>query len=85
MILSVQLSTEEEIFLEQTARLLGCSKSDLARQAIQELCQKLNKEADSPYSSGEELFGMGKLADASSDPMTKQIWEKLRAPHGYVG
>ena len=81
MILSVQLSIEEVIFLEQNARLLGRSKSDLARQAIQELCQKLNKEADSPYNSGEELFGMGKLADVPSDPMKKQVWQKLRTKY----
>jgi len=85
MTLSVRLSPEEEILLEQTAQQLGRSKSDLARQAVHELCQKLIREVSSPYSLGEDLFGAGKLADAPSDPMKKQIWEKLRAKHGYVG
>ena len=78
MVLSIQLSPEEEIFLEQTAQVLGRSKSDLVREAIHELCQKLNKDVGSPYNSGENLFGMGKLADVPSDPMKKQVWEKLR-------
>jgi hypothetical protein len=79
MVLSIQLSPEEEIFLEQTAQVLGRSKSDLVREAIHELCQKLNKEVGLTIdNSGENLFGMGRLADVPSDPMKKQVWEKLR-------
>lgn len=85
MTLSVRLSPEEENLLENTARQLGRSKSDLARQAVYELCQKLARDAQSPYSLGEELFGAGKLADAPADPLKKQVWEKLRAKHGYMG
>ncbi len=85
MTLSVQLSPEEENLLEQTAQQLGRSKSDLARQAVYELCQKLAREKQSPYGLGEDLFGAGKLASTPSDPLKKQIWEKLRAKHGHVG
>lgn len=85
MTLSVRLSPEEEKLLEQTAHQLGRSKSDLARQAVYELCQKLVRESQSPYSLGEDLFGQGKLANAPTDPLKKQIWEKLCAKHGYMG
>lgn len=85
MTLSVRLSATDESLLEITARRLGRSKSDLARQAVTELCQKLAQEDRSPYSMGEDLFGTGKLAEAPSDPLKKQIWEKLRAKHGRVG
>lgn len=78
MNLSIELSLEEERLLEQATKQLGYSKSDIVRQAIHELCQKIKKEADSPYSSGEDLFGMVKLADAPSDSMKKHVWEKLR-------
>ena len=85
MTLSVRLSPEEEKLLEQTANRLGRSKSDLARQAVHELCQKLIRESQSPYSMGKDLFGAGKLAEAPTDPLKKQVWEKLRAKHGYLG
>lgn len=85
MTLSVRLSTEEEALLEKTAKRIGRSKSELARQAVYELCQKLTQEERSPYSMGEDLFGAGKLAEAPADPLKKQIWEKLRAKHGYLG
>ncbi len=85
MTLSVRLSPEEEKLLEQTASRLGRSKSDLARQAVHELCQKLIRESQSPYSMGKDLFDAGKLAIAPTDPLKKQIWEKLRAKHGYLG
>ena len=85
MTLSVRLSAEEERLLEKTARRIGRSKSELARQAVYELCQKLTQEERSPYSIGEDLFGAGQLAQAPTDPLNKQIWEKLRAKHGYMG
>ena len=81
MNLSIELSPEEERLLEQAAKQLGYSKSDIARQAIHELCQKLNKETRSPYRLGEDLFDIGQLATAPSDPTKKQVWEKLRAKH----
>jgi len=84
MTLSVRLSADEEIFLEKTARRLGRSKSDLARQAGHELCQKLVQEERSPYSLGADLFGAGELADAPENPLKRQVWESLRDKHGYM-
>ena len=52
MTLSVRLSPDEELFLEKTARRLGRSKSDLARQEVHELCQKFVQEERSPYTLG---------------------------------
>lgn len=85
MTLTVRLSSEDEALLEKTARRVGRSKSDLARQAVQELCQKLIQEERSPYSLGQDLFGAGKLAKAPIDPLKKQILEKLRVKHGHLG
>ena len=83
--LSVRLSANEEHLLDITARRLGRSKSDLARQAVAELCQRLGQHTQSPYDLGKDLFGAGELAPAPSDPMKKQIWEQLRDKHGYLG
>lgn len=84
MTLTVRLSPEDENLLEKTARRLGRSKSDLARQAVHELCQKLVQEERSAYSLGEDLFDQGDLADTPNDPLKKAIWEKLRAKHGHM-
>ncbi len=68
MTLPVKPSPDEAHSLGKTARRLGRSKSDLARQTVHE---------HSPYSIGYNLFGMGELSDAPTDPLKKQIWEKL--------
>lgn len=85
MTLSVRLSPEEESLLEMAARRLGRSKSDLARQAVHELCHKLIREEQSSYTMGKDLFDKGRLSDAPGDPLKQQIWEKLRVKHGYMG
>ena len=85
MALSVRLSANEEQQLEITARRLGRSKSDLARQAVAELCQRLDQHTQSPYELGKDLFGTGELALPPSDPIKKRIWEKLRDKHGRLG
>ncbi len=84
MTLSVRLTADEEMFLEKTARRLGRSKSDLARQAVHELCQKLVQEERSPYTLGADLFGAGELANAPADPLKRKIWESLRDKHGHM-
>lgn len=84
MTLSVRLSIEDESLLEKIARQRGRSKSDLARQAVQELCQKLAQDERSPYGLGVDLFDSGKLAKPPSDPIKRQIWEKLRAKYSNV-
>ena len=68
MTLSIKPSPDEVRLLEKAARRLGRSKSDLVQQTVQE---------HSPYSIGYNLFGMGELADTPTDPLKKQIWEKL--------
>lgn len=85
MTLSVRLSPDEESLLKKAARRLGRSKSDLARQAVHELCQKLIQDERSSYRLGEDLFGTGELADAPIDPLKKQLLEKLRVKHGHMG
>ena len=85
MTLSVRLSSDEERLLEKTALRLGRSKSDLARQAVQELCQKLVREEHSAYVLGQDLFDSGELAEPPADPLKNKIWEKLRDKHSHVG
>ena len=82
MTLTVRFPTDEENLLEKTARRLDRSKSDLVRQAVHELCLKLDQEQHSAYAMGEDLFDTGELAQAPKDPLKQQIWEKLRAKHG---
>lgn len=83
MTLTVRLPPEEENKLEKTARRLGRSKSDLARQAVHELCLKLDQEEHSAYAMGEDLFDVGSLAKIPADPMKQQIWDILQRKHGY--
>ena len=85
MVLSVRLSPDEEKLLEDTAQRLGRSKSDVARQAVRELCRKLGRDAQSPFDIGEELFDAGALAAAPVDPLKRQVLKKLREKHGYLG
>lgn len=82
MTLTVRLPTVEETLLEKTARRLDRSKSDLVRQAVRELCLKLDQEEHSAYALGEDLFDTGGLAQVPKDPLKQKIWEKLRAKHG---
>lgn len=82
MTLTVRLPDKEENILEKTARRLGRSKSDLARQAVHELCQKLAQEEHSAYAIGQDLFDVGVLATAPKDSLKQQIWGKLRDKHG---
>lgn len=84
MALSVRLSADDEHLLEKVAHQLGRSKSDLARQAVHELCQKLIQAEHAAYSMGTDLFDAGKLAKPPSGPLKKQIWEKLRAKHSHT-
>ncbi|QTR54910.1 ribbon-helix-helix protein, CopG family [Thiothrix unzii] len=85
MTISVRLPPEEQHMLEVLARRVGRSKSDLMRQAVRELCQRLAADNRTPYSLGQDLFGTGSLAPAPTDPMKRQIWEKLRAKHRRLG
>lgn len=85
MTISVRLPSEEQHMLEMLSRRVGRSKSDLMRQAIRELCQRLAADNRTPFSLGEDLFGTGGLAPPPTDPMKRQIWEKLRAKHRRVG
>ena len=85
MTLSVRLSDDEETLLEQTARRLGRSKSDLARQAVGELCRKLNQHEHDAFSIGKDLFGAGELAEPPTDLLKRKIWENIREKHGSLG
>ncbi|MGB3917792.1 ribbon-helix-helix protein, CopG family [Thiothrix litoralis] len=85
MTISVRLPPEEQHMLEMVARRMGRGKSDLVRQAVRELCQRLSADNRTPYSLGQDLFGAGSLAAAPTDPMKRQIWEKLRAKHHRMG
>ena len=85
MTISVRLPPEEQHMLEVLARRVGRNKSDLMRQAVRELCQRLAADNRTPYSLGQDLFGTGSPAPAPTDPMKRQIWEKLRAKHRRLG
>ncbi len=85
MTLSVRLSAEEESLLEMTAHRLGRSKSELARQAVHELCQRLIREEQSSYTMGKDLFDKGCLSVEPTDPLKQEIWKKLHVKHGYMG
>ena len=87
MTLSVQLPSEEQQMLDMAAQRMGRNANDLLRQAVRELYQRLVMTTDSrtPYELGLDLFGAGNLATAPSDPLKRQIWEKLRVKHCRLG
>ncbi len=82
MMLSIQLSSEEQVLLETVARRTGRQQNELMRQAVCELCKKmLQEETITPYELGKDLFGVGTLAQAPSDPIKRKIWKKLHEKH----
>jgi len=81
MPLSVRLSPEEESLLEAVSRQTSRSKSQLARQAIQEFCARLRREEQSAFDLGADLFGQGSLAAPGQDAGKADLGEKLRAKH----
>lgn len=86
MSLSVQFTPEEEALLEAASRQFTRSKSELVRQGVRELCQRLLQQTDqSPYELGRDLFGAGHLADAPTDSTKRQVWEALRVKHRRLG
>lgn len=85
MPLSVRLSEEEEALLEAASRQTAQSKSDLARQGIREVCERLLRPERTPFELGADLFGAGQLAPPPVDPRKRAVWERLRAKHRRVG
>lgn len=85
MTLSVRLNPEEEALLEAAARQTARSKSELVRQGVRELCQRLARAEKTPFDLGADLFGAGAIASAPADPVKHATWEKLRAKHRRVG
>lgn len=85
MPLSVRLSPKENALLEAASRQTARSKSELVRQGVRELCQRLARGEKTPYDLGKGLFGAGSLAATPTDPVKRAVWEKLRAKHGRVG
>ena len=85
MPLSVRLSPEEETLLDAAARQTARSKSEIVRQGVRELCQRLAHAGKTPYDLGKDLFGAGMLAAAPAAPRKRAVQEKLRAKHRRVG
>jgi Arc/MetJ-type ribon-helix-helix transcriptional regulator len=86
MSLSVRFTPEEEALLEAASRQSTRSKSELVRQGVRELCQRLLKQdGQTPYELGRDLFGAGHLAEAPTDPAKRRVWEALRAKHRRLG
>ena len=86
MPLSIQFTPEEEALLEAASRQSTRSKSELVRQGARELCQRLlHQDGQTPYQSGQGLFGAGRLAEAPIDPIKRQVWEALSAKHRLLG
>jgi hypothetical protein len=81
MPLSVRLTPEENALLEAASRQTALSKSQLARQAIQEFCNRLRREERSAFDLGADLFGQGSLSAAERDGAKAALGEKLRAKH----
>jgi predicted transcriptional regulator len=81
MTLSVRLAPEEEALLEAASRQTARSKSQLARQAIQEFCARLQRQEQSAFDLGADLFGQGALEIAGRDAFKTALGEKLRAKH----
>jgi Arc/MetJ-type ribon-helix-helix transcriptional regulator len=85
MPLSVRLTPKEKALLETASRKTARSKSELVRQGVRELCQRLTRGEKTPYDLGKKLFGVGSMSAAPTDSIKRAVWEKLRAKHGRVG
>lgn len=85
MSLSVRLTPEEEALLDAASRQTARSKSELVRQGVRELCQRLARAEKTPFDLGKDLFGAGAIASAPNDPVKRAVWDKLNAKHRRVG
>lgn len=82
MSLNLFLTTEEKALLDQVSRQSKRSQDDLIHRSIREYCKRqLKQTTPSSYQLGRDLFGAGHLADAPTDPVKRQIWERLHAKH----
>lgn len=82
---SVRLSDEEQALLEAAARRTARSKSELVRQGVRELCQRLARPKRTPLDLGKNLFGAGSLAKAPTASFQRALWDKLSAKHRRLG
>jgi Arc/MetJ-type ribon-helix-helix transcriptional regulator len=85
MPLSVRLSPEEEAMLEAASQLTARSRSELVRQGVRELCQRLNRAPVSAADLGADLFDLGGLALEPDDSAKRAVYEQLAAKHGRAG
>jgi len=73
-LISVRLNSTTEKHVDRVASLLGVSKSELIRQAIEKFISKY--ERPSPWELGEELFG--KHGSGHTDSPAEYAPEKKR-------
>ena len=76
--ITLRLDTELEKAINNTAKNLGLTKSELIRKSIREYLTKLKKPT--PWETGEDLFG--KYSSGRGDLSTRRkdlIKDKLRA------
>jgi Arc/MetJ-type ribon-helix-helix transcriptional regulator len=82
---SIRLTPEEEALLDEAARRTSRSRSELVREGLREVCQRLIPEGRSASSLGKGLFGAGTLAAPPREPQKRAVWENLRAKHKRLG
>jgi len=85
MTLSVRLTPEEEAQLEAVSRQTARSKSQLVRQAIQEFCHRLQRNEQSAFTLGSDLFELGQLETGERNEFKTRLGEKLYAKHRRLG
>ena len=72
MPISVRLDEETREILERTAKLLGCTRTDVLKESIKDFCNRqLQEKSKRPYDLikdlvGEESSGRGDLSASTS-------------------
>lgn len=78
--LSVRLNKDTENQLEEVCRRYGFTKSEAVKRSLEQWLGGFDAAPDA-YQLGSDLFDQGAASTAPSDPVRRQIWERLHAKY----
>ncbi len=78
---SIRIDEETQRRLNEVCRRHGCSKSDAVKRSLEAWLTSLEPMPDDAYVLGADLFDLGGAAEPPTDPLRRQIWERLHAKY----
>jgi len=78
--LTVRLDEDMERRLNEACRRYGYSKSEAVKRSLADWLAAQEPPPDA-YALGADLFDQGSAAEPPTDPLRRQIWERLHEKH----